>query len=135
MRPTALRIASFTAVLAFLLSTLFSAVSGPEIRFQDVASEAGIHAQMRCGGPEKHWIPEANGSGAAWLDYDRDGLLDLLIVNGSTIDDLRQIIHGKRPVARERQCVSLSQPGEGKVRRSCPESWSEPIHIGALERR
>src|SRR4051794_30157098 len=101
MRPAVLRIAGFAAVLAILLSTLFSAVTGPEIRFQDVASEAGIRAQMRCGGPEKRWISEANGSGAAWLDYDRDGLLDLLVVNGSTMDDLRQIVHGKRPLARD----------------------------------
>ncbi len=51
--------------------------------------------------PEKKWIPEANGSGAAWLDYDHDGRMDLLIVNGSTMDDLRQIVAGKVPAARE----------------------------------
>src|SRR5690349_8402525 len=114
MRPAVLRIAGFAAVLAFLLSTLFSAVSGREIRFQDVTSEAGIHAQIRCGGPQKQWIPEANGSGAAWLDYDRDGLLDLLIVNGSTMDDLRQIVHGKRPVARDGSVYLYHNVGKGR---------------------
>ena len=114
MGPAVLRIAGFAAVLAFLLSTLFSAVSAPEIRFQDVASEAGIRARMRCGGLEKRWIPEANGSGAAWLDYDHDGLLDLLVVNGSTMDDLRDIVHGKRPVAREGSVYLYHNLGKGR---------------------
>jgi hypothetical protein len=78
-----------------------SAIQPTPIRFHDVAEQSGIGAQMRCGGPEKKWIPEANGSGAAWLDYDRDGRMDLLIVNGSTMDDLRQIVAGKVPRARE----------------------------------
>jgi hypothetical protein len=54
---------------------------------------------MRCGGPEKRWIPEANGSGAAWLDYDNDGYLDLLIVNGGSMEQLRQTLADKPPIA------------------------------------
>jgi hypothetical protein len=88
------------ACFAFLLCGLFSAVPAPVLRFEDVAGQRGIHAQMRCGGPEKQWIPEANGSGVAWLDYDRDGRMDLLIVNGSTMSDLREIVAGKIPRPR-----------------------------------
>ena len=84
-----------------LVWALPSTIQPTPIRFQDVAAQSGIRAQMRCGGPEKKWIPEANGSGAGWLDYDRDGRMDLLIVNGSTMDDLRQIVAGKVPPARE----------------------------------
>jgi hypothetical protein len=84
-----------------LVWALPSTVPPAPIRFEDVAAASGIRAQMRCGGPEKKWIPEANGSGAAWLDYDHDGRMDLLIVNGSTMDDLRQIVAGKVPAARE----------------------------------
>ncbi|MGI8990551.1 MAG: CRTAC1 family protein [Bryobacteraceae bacterium] len=85
---------------AIAAGLLVSGLSPAPIQFQDVAGQSGIRAQMRCGGPEKKWIPEANGSGAAWLDYDRDGRMDLLIVNGSNMDDLRQIVAGKVPPAR-----------------------------------
>ena len=63
-----------------------------KLAFSEVAVESGIRADMRCGGPEKRWIPEANGSGVAWFDFDNDGMMDLLIVNGSTMDQLRKII-------------------------------------------
>ena len=74
---------------------LASAEIGAKLHFTEVAEASGIRAVMRCGGPEKRWIPEANGSGAAWLDYDNDGLLDLLIVNGGSMEQLRQIVEGK----------------------------------------
>jgi enediyne biosynthesis protein E4 len=66
------------------------------IDFQNIAAEAGIRAEMRSGSPEKRWIPEANGSGAAWLDYNNDGLMDLVIVNGSTMEELRKVVAGQR---------------------------------------
>lgn len=71
------------------------------LQFADVAQSSGIRATLRCGSPEKRWIPEANGSGAAWLDYDNDGLMDLLIVNGGTMEQLRDVVAGKKlmPVA------------------------------------
>ncbi len=71
--------------------------------FRNVAPEAGLDAPMRCGGEDKKWIFEVNGSGAAWLDYDNDGWLDLLIVNGSTVEELRRILSGK----------PVSDPGGG----------------------
>ena len=71
-----------------------SGSSDSQIKLQDVAAASGILASMRCGAPEKPWIFEANGSGAAWLDYDNDGWMDLLIVNGSNLEELRKIVSG-----------------------------------------
>ena len=67
------------------------------IRLVDIAHEAGLTLQISHGGPSKRWIAEANGSGAAVLDYDDDGWMDILVVSGSTMGELRKITAGVRP--------------------------------------
>lgn len=44
--------------------------------------DAGIIFEHLYGGPDKGYIMEMGGSGGAWLDYDLDGRMDLLLVNG-----------------------------------------------------
>lgn len=80
-----------------LAAILGAAVSAPQLHFKNVAASVGLNATLQCGTPEKRWIPEANGTGAAWLDYDNDSLLDLLIVNGGAMDQLRAAVHGDKP--------------------------------------
>jgi hypothetical protein len=99
---------------AFLARALPPGANSNAIQFEDAAARAGIRARMRCGGPEKNWIVEANGSGVAWLDFDRDGLMDLLIVNGSTIGDLRRIVAGSIPEARPGSVYLYRNLGGGK---------------------
>jgi len=84
------------------------------IEFIDVAQRAGIRAELHCGGPEKRWIPEANGTGAAWLDYDNDGLMDLLIVNGSNMGQLRRIVAGSAPEPARNGVYLFHNLGNGK---------------------
>ena len=103
------------AAVALLASAIFSmAGRKAAIEFTEVAASAGIRAEMLCGGPEKRWIPEANGTGAAWLDYDNDGLMDLLIVNGSTMERLRRIVAGREPVPARNGVYLFHNLGNGK---------------------
>ena len=104
---------AFLALLLLPFGYLLTADSSAPIFFVDIAAQAGIRAQMVCGSPEKKWITEANGSGVAVLDYDNDGLLDILIVNGSTMDRLAQILQGTTPPAPKGAIYLFRNLGNG----------------------
>jgi hypothetical protein len=76
------------AVLLGLLAASPQA-SDAVIRFVDVAEQAGITLLNICGDPSKDYIVEVNGNGAAFFDYDNDGDMDALIVNGSTLPNMK----------------------------------------------
>ena len=80
-------------LLQAVLSTLFVTwpqAPGVVIRLVDFAEQAGITLLNICGGASKDYILEVNGNGAAFFDYDNDGDIDALIVNGSTLANMKQ---------------------------------------------
>ena len=52
------------------------------VKFTDVAQTAGIKFIHNNGASGLMLMPETNGSGVAFLDYDGDGYQDLFFVNG-----------------------------------------------------
>jgi hypothetical protein len=72
------------AALLVTLQVIASSAQDTAVRLVDAAADAGLTLVNVSGGPAKDFIVDANGNGAAFLDYDNDDDLDALIVNGST---------------------------------------------------
>ncbi len=64
------------------------------VRFTDVTEAAGIHFTHNAGRSGKKWLPETMGPGCAFFDFDGDGWLDILLVNGKDL-----VPHGHRTTA------------------------------------
>ncbi len=86
----------FCATLLFLIFGVLGMMSKDSsvlpsmaIRLVDVAKKAGVTVMNICGGRTKDYILEVNGNGAAFFDYNNDGYMDILIVNGSTLENLK----------------------------------------------
>ena len=59
----------------------------PPIQFVDRSRESGLNRPIVYGGVEsQRYILETTGTGAAAFDYDRDGRIDIFLVNGSRLD-------------------------------------------------
>lgn len=72
---------------AFLGAGAASLIAAPDaqpgFRFTDVTSASGIGFRHNSGAYGAKLLPETMGPGCAFLDYDNDGWLDILLVNGS----------------------------------------------------
>lgn len=58
--------------------------------FENIAKQAGLDFKLTSGSATKAYILESMGGGLAFTDYDRDGWLDVFLVNGSTLEAERQ---------------------------------------------
>ncbi len=56
--------------------------ASPDFRLTDVTGAAGIQFRHNSGAFGAKYLPETMGPGCAFFDYDADGWLDILLVNG-----------------------------------------------------
>jgi len=81
------------ALCLALASPAAAAQPAPDapVQFTDVTREAGIDFHLTCGSATgKLYIMETMCGGVAFFDYDNDGWMDLLLVSGSTREQVRK---------------------------------------------
>jgi enediyne biosynthesis protein E4 len=68
-------------VLVLLLAV--SPLAAAQITFRDITAQAGIRFIHNNGAFGKKYLPETMGPGCAFIDYDNDGWMDILLINGA----------------------------------------------------
>jgi hypothetical protein len=84
----ALRLLAILALLPVLQSPPISGAreTAPPVTFTDITRAAGI-GFVNKSSPDKKYIVESMSGGVALLDFDRDGRLDIYLVNSSSVED------------------------------------------------
>ena len=100
--------------------------------FKDVSPRALPAVTTRCGSLAKDYIVEVNGGGLGLADFDLDGDLDLLVVDGSTVERLRSGSPGFAP----RLFLNDGQgqfTATGEAWSLAPGSWGTGCAIGDVD--
>src|SRR3982751_2389024 len=79
-----------TAVLGLFLPLLCLAQTPSAVKpsFEDITKQAGL-TLPHLSAPEKRYIVESMSGGVGFIDCDNDGKLDIITVNGSSVDRYR----------------------------------------------
>src|SRR5579864_9711642 len=85
---TFLSLAAALVLAVFALGQTIPAKT-PLPKFEDVAKQVGLTVS-HISSPDKRYIVESMSGGAGLIDCDNDGKLDIITVNGSTVDRYKQ---------------------------------------------
>lgn len=96
-----------TALIVILACALFclapSLARLQSSLFRDATAETGLQFQHFTGATGKYFMPEIMGAGGALFDYDRDGDLDVLLVQGTLLDEKKTRRDASFPPSRDWQ--------------------------------
>ena len=78
---------------ALVLAAIFvsSSTAVQNIQFRDITAQAGIQFKHNNAAFGKKYLPETMGPGCAFLDYDNDGWSDILLINGESWPDHKDV--------------------------------------------
>jgi hypothetical protein len=105
-RPNAAWHVRCAPLAAMLVAALVSLPARAEI-WTEVSERSGVVFQYANGMTGEFWFPEIMGAGAAVLDYDRDGRMDLYLVQGGALSP-----DPNRDYGSDRLFRNVSQPDE-----------------------
>ncbi|HKQ06877.1 MAG TPA: CRTAC1 family protein [Blastocatellia bacterium] len=100
-----------------------------QVSFVEVAARAGLTEPFVYGGMDrKRYIIETNGCGVAFLDYDNDGWMDILLLNGTRLEGFAK---GKAPTLKlyhnnRNGAFSDVTSGSGLAR----TGWASAVTVG-----
>ena len=98
-----------------LLTVCAATADADSIHYVDIADEAGLqHVFPNGGDRSKTWILETTGSGAAFLDYNADGLPDAFVVSGEGGTNRLYQNQGDRRFVDVTERVGLQSEGWGQ---------------------
>ena len=107
--------------------------AAPGVSYADTTATAGLSGFRNVSGdPAKNYIVEATGSGVAVFDYDNDGLADIYLLNGSTLD----LVRSGRPAPR---AAFYRNIGGGVFRDATAEAglanerWGQGVCVGDID--
>ncbi|MEW6742462.1 MAG: CRTAC1 family protein [Planctomycetota bacterium] len=113
MLPTADRLATLTAIAAFAVAwnragaedspaqpELAGRSADGRFHFVEATPDPGLTHITHAGRPGKDHLLDSAGSGAGWLDYDRDGWIDLYVVNAWKVDGRTILERGRHALYR-----------------------------------
>ena len=66
-------------------------MAGAAGRFVNIAQQAGIDFEHQSGAEGQRYLPETYGSGVAFIDVDRDGFMDVYLVNAGRLPQLSNV--------------------------------------------
>jgi hypothetical protein len=99
------------------------------VKFGEVAQQAGLTATTIYGDEHKNrYLLETTGSGAAFIDYDNDGWLDVFLVNGTRLDGLPPSLNATNRLYRNNGNGTFTDVTEkaGLVR----TGWGQSVCVG-----
>ena len=79
------------------------AAAPARFQFADAAARLGLTRVLEAGRPGKDHLLDSAGSGAAFLDYDKDGRLDVYLANGWRLDGETIAAKGRNALYHQRK--------------------------------